>query len=59
MKRKKVYYIKLKIRNVTDSKAFWRKVKPLFSEEANFQTTISLVEKENALSDLEVSSQVF
>ena len=44
-KEKKVYYSNLKIRDVTDNKTFWRKVKPLFSEKVNLQTKILLVEK--------------
>ena len=41
-----------------DNKTFWRKVKPLFSEKVNLQTKILLVEKENDLSDPEISSEV-
>ena len=49
----------LKIRDVTTIKqAFWRKVKPLFSEKANLQTKITPVEKGNTLSDSEISSEV-
>ena len=39
-KEKKAYYSNLNIRDVTDNKTFWRKVKPLFSEKVNLQTKI-------------------
>ena len=35
-KEKRTYYSNLKIRDVTDNKAFWRKVELLFSEKVNF-----------------------
>ena len=57
-KEKKAYYSNLNIRDVTDNKTFWRKVKPLFSEKVNLQTKILLVEKGNDLSDPEISSEV-
>ena len=41
-----------------ENKAFYRKVKPLFSEKANLQRKILLVEKGNDLSDPEISSEV-
>ena len=44
-KEKKAYYSNLNIRDVTDNKTFWRKVKPLFSEQVNLQTKILLVAK--------------
>ena len=44
-KEKKAYYSNLNIRDVTDNKSFWRKVKPPFSEKVNLQTKILLVEK--------------
>ena len=44
-KEKKACYSNLNIRDVTDNKTFWRKVKPLFSEKVNLQTKILLVEK--------------
>ena len=44
-KEKKAYYSNLNIRDVTDNKTFWRKVKLLFSEKVNLQTKILLVGK--------------
>ena len=44
-KEKKAYYSNLNIRDISDNKTFWRKVKPLFSEKVNLQTKILLVEK--------------
>ena len=59
LKRKEgVYYSDLNIRDVTNNKYFWRKVKSLFSEKVNLQTKISLVEKRNVLSDPEISAEV-
>ena len=58
MKRKKVYYSNLNIRDATDNKTFWRKVIPLFSEKVTLQTKILLVEKGNDLNDPEISSEV-
>ena len=55
---KTAYYSNLNIRGVTDNKTLWRKVKPLFSEKANLQTKILLVEKGNDLSDPEISRKV-
>ena len=54
-KEKKAYYSNLNIRDVTDNKTFWRKVKPFFSEKVNLQTKILLVEKEDDLSHCEIS----
>ena len=58
MKRKKVYYSNLNIRDATDNKTFWRKVIPLFSEKVTLQTKILLVEKGKDLNDPEISSEV-
>ena len=57
-KKKSAYYSNLKIRDVTDSKTSWRKVKPLFSKKLNWQTKILLLEKGNDLSDPKISSEV-
>ena len=57
-KKKSAYYSNLKIRDVTDSKTSWRKVKPLFSKKLNLQTKILLLEKGNDLSDPKISSEV-
>ena len=56
-KEKKAYYSNLNIRDVTDNKTFWRKVK-LVSEKVNLQTRLLLVEKGNDLSDPEISSEI-
>ena len=57
-KEKKAYYSSLNIREVTDNKTFWRKVKPLFSEKIKLQTKILLVEKGNDLIDPKIFSEV-
>ena len=57
-KEKKAYYSSLNIRDVTENKTFWRKVKPRLSEKVNLQTKILLLEKGNDLSDPEISSEV-
>ena len=54
-KEKKAYYSNLNIRDVTDNKTFWRKVKSLFSEKVNLQIKILLVEKASDLRDLRES----
>ena len=46
------------MRDITDSKTFWRKVKPLFTKKVNLQTKITLVEKGKTLSEAEISSEV-
>ena len=57
-KEKKAYYSNLNMRDVTDNKTFWRKVKPLFSQTVNLQIKILLVKKGNDLSDPEICSEV-
>ena len=57
-KEKKTYHSNLNIRDVTDNKIFWRKVKPYFSEKVNLQIKILLVEKGNDVSDPEIFSEV-
>ena len=52
------YYCNLKMRDVANNKNFWRKVKPLILEKVNLRTKILLLEKENDLSDSEISSKV-
>ena len=44
-KEKKAYVSNLKIRDVTDNKTFWRKVKPFFLEKVNLRTKITQWEK--------------
>ena len=41
-----------------DNKAFWKKVKPLFSEKVDLKTKILLAEKGNDLRDPEISLEV-
>ena len=57
-KKKKVYYSNLKIRDVKDNRTFWRKIKSLFSGKVKLQTNTLLMEKQNDLSDPEISSEV-
>ena len=57
-KEKRAHYRSFNIRDVTDNKTFWRKLKPLYSEKVNLQTKNLLVEKVNDLSDPEISSEV-
>ena len=44
-KEKKAYVSNLTIRDVTDNKTFWRKVKPFFLEKVNLRTKITQWEK--------------
>ena len=44
-KLKKEYYENLNLQNVTDTKRFWKKVKPVFQNKVKTCSTISLTEK--------------
>ena len=44
-KSKKLYYSNLDEKNVTDNKAFWKTVKPFFSDKVTSKEKITLIEK--------------
>ena len=47
-KRKgKKYYSRLNIKDIIDSKKFWKTVKPLISDKCNISNKINLVENDN------------
>ena len=50
-KEKKRYYNNLDLKIFADSKKFWQKVKPLFSEKSNLKRNITLVENDKVISD--------
>ena len=42
---KKNFYSKLKTRNISDNKTFWKKVKPFFTNRIQTKSKIALIEK--------------
>ena len=42
---KKNFYSELKIRDITDNKTFWKKVKPFFTDKIQSKSKITLIEK--------------
>ena len=50
-KERKKYYSRLNIKNIIDSKKFWKTVKPLISDKFNVSNKINLVENDNIVSD--------
>ena len=50
-KVKREYFSCLNVNSVTDNKAFWKTVKPLFSDKSANKSKITLVEKENIIID--------
>ena len=58
-KAKRDYYSSLNPANVTDSKTFWRTIKPLFSDKFLSNEIITLVEGNNILQDDKEVSEVF
>ena len=50
-KSKKDYYGNLNEKSVTDNRTFWKTVKPFLSDKVTSQSKITLIEKEEILSD--------
>ena len=50
-KERKIFFDNLNPSIVTDNKAFWKNVKPLFSNKGNYGSKIKLVEKEEIMYD--------
>ena len=50
-KERKKYYSSLNIKDIIDSKKFWKTVKPLISDKCNVSNKINLVENDNLVSD--------
>ena len=57
MKESKKYYINLDTKSVTDNKKFWSTMKPFFSHKGVNNSTITLIEGDNIISeDLELAN---
>ena len=52
-KTKKEYFNSLNIKEVSDNKLFWKKVKPFFSDKGSNSSKITLVEENSIISDEE------
>ena len=50
-KERKKYYTDLNLNDITDSKKFWRTIKPLFSDKGQQTKQITLIDKGNIISD--------
>ena len=50
-KTKKAYYSNLKVKDVVDSKKFWKIIKSFFSDKSSNSENISLIENGNLLTD--------
>ena len=50
-KERKKYYANLNLNDITDSKKFWRTIKPLFSDKGQQTKQITLIDKGNIISD--------
>ena len=50
-KERKNYYSRLNVKDIFDSKKFWKTVKPLTSDKCNVSNKIDLVENDNIVSD--------
>ena len=50
-KERKKFYSKLDIKNLTDNKQFWKTMKPFLSDKCNNASKISLVHKNNVISE--------
>ena len=50
-KEKKKYFANLNEEDITDNKKFWQTIKPFLSEKTKSREKITLIEKENLVSD--------
>ena len=50
-KKKKKYHSRLNVKDITDSKKFWKTVKPLISDKCKVSNNINLVGNDNIVSD--------
>ena len=50
-RKRKKYYSRLNIKDIIDSKKFWKTVQPLISDKCNVSNKINLVENDNIISD--------
>ena len=58
-KRKKDFYNNLDVKKITDNKRFWKTVKPSFSDKYIKAEKITLIEKDNIVSDDKEISKIF
>ena len=52
-------YANLNLNDITDSKMFWRTIKPLFSDKGQQTKQITLIDKENIISDDHEVADIF
>ena len=58
-KEKKKYYSKLNLDSVTNSKKFWKTIKPFFSDKGHNQEQIKLIDKGKIISDEKETAELF
>ena len=58
-KAKKEYYENLDLQNVTDTKRFWKTVKPVFGNKAETCNTVSLIEKSTVIKSEKALAKTF
>ena len=56
---KKDYFASLNNSNITDSKKFWKTVRPLFSNKGSSSNSYTLIEKDEIVSDEKEIAQIF
>ena len=57
-KTKKEYFNSLNIKQVSDNKLFWKRVKPFFNDKWHNSPKITLVEENNIISDEEEMANI-
>ena len=57
-KEKRIFYTNLDLNVIADNKKFWQNVKPLFSGKNKSQTSITLIENENIVSQKEEVAEI-
>ena len=58
-KERKKFYSELDIKNITDNKLFWKTMKPFLSDKCSLASKISLVQKDNVISDDQKLARTF
>ena len=58
-KRKRTYYSKLDVEDISDNKKFWNTIKPLLSDKTNASHKISLINENNIISDNKEIAEIF
>ena len=57
--RKRIYYNKLDIKNISDNKKFWNTVKPFFSDNTHGLHQITLINEKHVVTDNKVIAEIF